>query len=382
MIESSKRSPMGSVKSYESAAGKRYRVRYRKPDHREAQKRGFKTKKEAEIYLATVEVNKATGAFIDASRARATIDALGADWLASQTQLKPSSLRPIAIAWRVHVQPVWGVRQVGQIQHSEVQAWVSKLAAQRGATTVRRAFGVLAGILDVAVKDRRVPSNVARGVNLPKRTKKRRVYLTHVQVQLLADEAKSKSTLVLTLAYTGLRWGEATALRVGDLDMLRLRLSVQSNAVAVGGKIIPGTPKSDDARSVPFPEFLVTPLAELCQDKTRDSLVFGAGTDYLRSPDVREGWFVYAKKRAKAIDKTFPELTIHDLRHTAASLAISAGANVKAIQRMLGHASAAMTLDTYADLFDDDLDAVGVALNQAKLKSNVAKLRPNRQSRA
>jgi len=57
-------------------------------------------------------------------------------------------------------------------------------------------------------------------------------------------------------------------------------------------------------------------------------------------------------------------LTPHDLRHTAASLAIAAGANVKAVQRMLGHASAAMTLDVYAGLFGDDLDAVGVALDR------------------
>jgi integrase len=64
-------------------------------------------------------------------------------------------------------------------------------------------------------------------------------------------------------------------------------------------------------------------------------------------------------------------LTLHDLRHTAASLAISAGANVKAVQRMLGHASAAMTLDTYADLFDDDLDAVAMALDEAKLASTL-----------
>ena len=62
---------------------------------------------------------------------------------------------------------------------------------------------------------------------------------------------------------------------------------------------------------------------------------------------------------------------MHDLRHTAASLAISAGANVKAVQRMLGHASAAMTLDTYADLFDDDLDAVATALDHAKTISSV-----------
>ncbi|WP_420793573.1 tyrosine-type recombinase/integrase [Microbacterium thalli] len=52
----------------------------------------------------------------------------------------------------------------------------------------------------------------------------------------------------------------------------------------------------------------------------------------------------------------FPRVTPHDLRHTAASLAISAGANVEVVQRMPGHASAAMTPDTYADLFDDDLD--------------------------
>lgn len=59
----------------------------------------------------------------------------------------------------------------------------------------------------------------------------------------------------------------------------------------------------------------------------------------------------------------------HDLRHTAASLAISAGANVKAVQRMLGHASAAMTLDTYAELFEDDLDSVAVALDSQRSAS-------------
>lgn len=64
-------------------------------------------------------------------------------------------------------------------------------------------------------------------------------------------------------------------------------------------------------------------------------------------------------------DDTFPTITPHDLRHTAASLAISARANVKAVQRMLGHAEASMTLDTYADLFDTDLDAVAVELDAA-----------------
>ena len=67
-----------------------------------------------------------------------------------------------------------------------------------------------------------------------------------------------------------------------------------------------------------------------------------------------------------------PRVTPHDLRHTVASLAISAGANVKAVQRMLGHASAAMPLDTYADLFVDDLDAVAEAVDRARVSRVVS----------
>jgi integrase len=74
------------------------------------------------------------------------------------------------------------------------------------------------------------------------------------------------------------------------------------------------------------------------------------------------------------IPPPFPRVTPHDLRHTAASLAISAGANPKAVQRMLGHASAAMTLVAYADLFDDDLDAVADALDHAAARSDVVKV--------
>jgi len=66
-------------------------------------------------------------------------------------------------------------------------------------------------------------------------------------------------------------------------------------------------------------------------------------------------------------------ITPHDLRHTCASLSVSAGVNVLALQRMLGHASAKMTLDTYADLFDNDLDAVAEALHARYSQSSVLK---------
>ncbi|HYB38964.1 MAG TPA: site-specific integrase [Mycobacterium sp.] len=100
--------------------------------------------------------------------------------------------------------------------------------------------------------------------------------------------------------------------------------------------------------------------------KTRDALVF---TDMrggvLRNSNWRARVFEPAVTRCQAADDTFPAITPHDLRHTAASLAVSAGANVKAVQRMLGHAKASMTLDVYADLFDEDLDGVADRLDAA-----------------
>jgi integrase len=232
---------------------------------------------------------------------------------------------------------------------------------------VIRAYGVLAALLDVAVRDRRILSDPSRGIKLPRKVGKEKIYLTHEQVDLLATKAGDYGTLVLFLAYTGLRWGEVTALRVSSLDSLRRRINVTRNAVMVGGTIHEGTPKSHESRSVPFPAFLSAPLAKLCEGKSREDLIFGDGHTFLRPPDVRNGWWVRGLALARELDPDFPQtLTRHDLRHTAASLAVSAGANVKAVQRMLGHASAAMTLDVYADLFDDDLDAVAVALDRAR----------------
>jgi integrase len=80
-------------------------------------------------------------------------------------------------------------------------------------------------------------------------------------------------------------------------------------------------------------------------------------------------WLAYAVRRCMDADDMFPRITAHSLRHAAASLAISSGANVKVVQRMLGHASAAMTLDTYADLFDSDLDSA--AENVGKMWASV-----------
>ena len=363
---------MGSISSYESAAGRRYRVRYRKPDNSQTDRRGFKTKREAELFLSTTEVSKAWGEYIDPTASRVTVGELGDEWLKHLGHLKASSARPLEIAWRLHVNPRWSSIAVSDVRYSDVQSWVTDLqvAKAKSATTVLRAYGVLASILDVAVKDRRLLSNPARGLNLPRKVGKEHVYLSHAQVKLLAANARENEALVNFLAYTGLRWGEATGLRVRDIDFARRRVKVQQNAVMVGGTIVVGTPKSHEARSVPIPSFLREPLLALCESKASNDLVFGDGHEYIRPPDSRRGWWNAALRRSREIEPEFPSVTRHDMRHTAASLAVSAGANVKAVQRMLGHASAAMTLDTYADLFDDDLDAVADALDAARTRLN------------
>ncbi|MDQ1217977.1 tyrosine-type recombinase/integrase [Microbacterium arborescens] len=383
---------MGSVYSYETKGGKKlYRIVYRRPDNTQTQERGFTRKRDAEIRLAEVEVSKAKGDYVNPADAQVTVAAIATPWLASREHvMKASSYRSIASAWQTHVEPKWGTRRVGSVKYSEVETWVAELTRDRSATTVLRAYGLLAAVLDVAVKDKRISRNVARGVTLPRKVAKSKPYLTHHQVAALAT-ASAHPTLVTFLAYTGLRWGEATALRVRHVDALRRRVSVEENAVMVGTVIHVGTPKTHETRSVPYPAFLALPIGKLCEGKGRDDLLFGDGRMHMRLPNSRDGWFAAAVRRVLDVEARaaaeskargeeeltrMPRVTPHDLRHTAASLAISSGANVKAVQRMLGHASASMTLDTYADLFDDDLDGVATALDEARRSAGVAEMLP------
>lgn len=366
----------GSIKPYETAQGKRYRVRYRKPDSSQTDKRGFRTKKEAELFLASVTVSKATGDYIDPALGKVTVGHLSTRWLATKKTLKPSAYDPLPRAWKNHVEPTFGDREIRSIVPSEVQAWVAKLNAEKSASTTLRALGVLAGILDMAVTDGRIKKNPARGLrNRPRKPKKKpgRVYLTFDQLELLA-RCSTRPTLVRVLGLTGLRWGEVAGLRAKHVDLVKSRLHAEENAVTVNGIIELGTLKGDEDRWVPFPGSLTAELRNLWEGKSPDDLLFpGDDGKHLRRVEHGTGWFEGAVARAQQIDKTFQRITPHDLRHTAASLAISAGANPKALQRMLGHASAAMTLDTYADLFDDDLAGVAIQLDK---KIRAVKMKP------
>lgn len=363
---------MSSIEKYKLTNGQiRYRVRYRTPERRTTDKRGFTSRRDAQAFLVQVEGAKARGEYVAPSAGRATVAELGTAWLSRQVNLKPSALRVVEIAWRVHVLPRWGEFRVADLRRTSVQGWVAEqVAAGSSATVIARNLGVLSGLLSDAVSDRLIATNPAQGVKVPRKKPARRQYLTHEQVHALADAAAQPHhrVMVYLLSYTGLRFGEAAALRVQDLDLLRRRIHVRRAAVEVGREVVVGSPKTHRARVVPIPRFLVTELARLCEGLDRDALIFpGSRGEFMRPPRTGS-WFARAVQRSGA-----PRVTAHDLRHTAASLAVSAGANVKVIQRMLGHASAAVTLDIYADLLSGDLDAVADAMDDAATAATTPK---------
>lgn len=308
----------------------------------------------------------ATGTYVTPEAGQVTVASVYASWSAAQGHISPKTAATRRSVWKSRVQPAWGDVVVVDVKTSAVRAWIAKLVSEGvGVPTIENAFGVLRQVMGTALDDKRIPRNPCDGVKLPKRTHADRGYLTHAQVSALAEACERNSEVVRFLAYTGLRWGEMAALRVCDFDMLRRRVNV-SRSVTESGGLVWSTPKTHERRSVPFPAVLADELSALMVGKGREDLVF---TDLrggvLRNSNWRTRVFDPAVTKCHKTDDSFPAITPHDLRHTAASLAVSAGANVKAVQRMLGHAKASMTLDTYADLFDDDLDAVAVNLNAA-----------------
>ena len=210
-------------------------------------------------------------------------------------------------------------------------------------------------------------------VRLPRLPTTEKRYLDHDQVDALATACGSDyGPLVMTLAYTGIRWGEAAALTVGRVDLKARRIAIVDN-LPVGDSEVT-SPKSHQTRVVPIPGVLREVLMPLLADKTADDSVFTgpAGTGRLQYQNFRRRAFDDA---AASID--LAGLVPHELRHTAASLAIASGADVKVVQQMLGHASATMTLDLYGHLFGDRLDEVADAMDAAALRARAEQRRSN-----
>ena len=184
------------------------------------------------------------------------------------------------------------VVRLADVEHSGVQQWVSDITRRgSGATTVIRAYGVLAAILDEAVKDRLLASNPARGVKLPRKKPKPRAYLSDAQVWKLADEAGRQGC---DRAATGLhRFAVGRTRRAARRRCRHVAPPdhVHRNAVNVGGEIVVGTPKTHAERAVVFPKFLAEFLASACEGKGRDDVVFPNRFGHYAAPPGVSTWF-------------------------------------------------------------------------------------------
>lgn len=370
---------MASIEKRQRGGRASYRVHYRTADKVQRSK-SFRLKREADAYLTEVTSSVQTGNYVDPSRGRVTLGTVADDWLATKVSIRPTTRARYESAIEKHVRPKWGTTPVARITHEDLQQWVADLVAT-GAQPgqVQKVISVTSGMLSKAVRDRRLASNPAHGLDLPSGGVEKRVYLTAAQVDAMAKAAGDGRVVVKVLAYCGLRWSELAGLRVSCVNLERRRLEIVETAVEVnGGRLVYGAPKSGERRSVPVPAFLVDELRTIIDGKVGSDLVFTTRQgNPLRNRNARRSWFNDA---AEAIGE--PDLTPHSLRHTCASLAVSSGANVLSVARMLGHSDPSVTLRIYADLFDSDLDAVGDALNKLASNQIVSQSLPKAKNRS
>lgn len=361
---------MATIEKYETASGTmRYRVRYRTPDRRQTDKRGFKTKRDAEAWANQLEVDKRRGAYVAPAAGRVQLGEYAREWLGSKHKLKPSTRARYQVVLDTFIADHAAVA-IGDVSRQLVREWVAGLSRTHAPASVHKTVGVLRQVLAMAVAENRLVMNPVDGVELPAVELVEQRFLTLEQLHSLAAAAGHQRPLVYLLGTCGLRFGEVAELRWRDLDLQKMQIRVARSVALVDGKFEVGTPKNGKGRTVSLPAF----VAELLAPGKPDALVFpDSEGGHMRGTNVRRRWWSNAVAAAQLFPRsekneagepvTVYDFKLHELRHTAASLAIQAGANIKALQNMLGHESAGLTLDRYGHLYGSDVEAVGVAIN-------------------
>lgn len=251
-----------------------------------------------------------------------------------------------------HVREKWAKTTVGDIQKHQIEAWLGRLKVVVGTKAAPRkedashatkvkALSVLRGCLAIAVERGDISINPAIGASVGRKPSIEPVFITVKELGRLAAETGRYAAMIWVLGTCGLRLGEACALTVADVSAERCRIRVKAS-----------TAKSGKGRDVPVPKTVMAMLT--LNGKKTDPLFMTAYGKPIDIDNWRRRVFVPAVERALPGQHFTP----HDLRHTAASLMIASGATVKDVQAALGHASAKMTLDVYAGLFDAGLDDV------------------------
>jgi integrase len=357
--------------------GRRWLARWVDNDSNE-RSMAFARKTEAQNHIAAVTAALATGTHADPKQGAITFAEMADEWMAAkETSLKPSTAGGYRSLLAVTLKPRWGTMRLADIRHADVQQWVTWLTADPGARMARttkesgkraplsaaraiHAHRVLKQVLDYAVRHGRLGTSPALGVVLPRVVATEETALTHEQVKALAEASGELSTMIYTLAYTALRFGECAALRVADVDVERKRIRVRHAVAQVAGLgIVEDTPKTHQQRSVPI---LTTPLANSLADAIKDR---GPGDFVFPGPfggPMRNDWFRWRFDRA-CVSAGLSGISPKTLRHTAGWLALASGASVVTVQKLLGHRNATTTMNVYSHMLPDDFDHLAAAMD-------------------
>lgn len=403
------RQPDGTTRTAPSASygrGSRWRARYVDDAGKERAK-GFSRKVDAQQWLNKQVSDQVTGTWTDPALSGVTFGIMAERWISTKATRAPKTVAGYRSLLDTVVLPRWQDIPLRQIQFDDLQVWISRLAVDGSsrfegkglsASRVRQAHQLIGAVLKFAVRARHLSASPADGIELPRLPEIEQRYLTHEQLRQLAVACGRFRTLVLVLGYCGLRFGEVAALRVADVDLQARRIRVGRSVTYIRGTgRIEGTTKNRGARSVPIPMFLAPLLATEIKGRDSAALVFDSRRGGHLTPGEVRWIFDSAVQNVRAavmlqrqqeIEETghpqtpeFPVIRPHDLRHTCASLAISAGANVKVLQTLLGHKTATLTLDRYGHLFPDDLGRIAEALDAAaQATADDLRTTPNRRA--
>ena len=270
---------------------------------------------------------------------------------------KESTFEDYQLLLRKHILPVFKSKPVDRITRRDIKQFLlGKLNKGYSPSTVNYIKAAVSGVLSVAVEGEIIPVNPARDIG--------RLYSKEAPNQELSPFSvgeldlllgtierhwKYYYPLMLALARTGMRIGEALALEWEDVDLRNRALMVKRTYSR--GRLT--TPKSGKSRRVDMSPQLTQTLADLKIKHKRDSLAKGRRTKSRLVFPNREGGHIdidnfRSRVWNKAISKAgLPHHRIHDLRHTYATIRISKGDNIADVSKQLGHHSVKLTLDKY-----------------------------------
>jgi integrase len=332
----------------------------RGPDGRRVRKwhSGYRTKKDAQRAQDELLAALGRGVYVAPSK-RATGAFLREDWLPGlRSQVRPSTWAEHRSKVEVHLVPAIGQVPLQQLTPGHLNALYADLL-ERGlsARTVLHVHATIRRALADATRWGLVPRDVALLASPPRPRR------SELQVWTAADlrsflahvEGDRLYALWLLAASTGMRRGELLGVQWPDVDLARARVAVRRSLVTVGHQVVVSEPKTAKGRrSVALDPASVAALKAWRKRQMAERLAWGpAWTDAGLVFTREDGRPLHPREVTRAFTRHVlaagvPIIRLHDLRHTHATLALTAGVHPKVVQERLGHANIAITLDTYS----------------------------------